>query len=124
MFDAVVENSGNGGILRLKGSLVFQHVGELKPVMLGILETSEHLIVNIDDVTEIDLSCIQLFCSLHKAALKRGKGLALFAKRNDLFKDLIANAGYLRHIGCSLDIQSNAYGWEVSMSKCIMTVDD
>ncbi len=103
MFDVVAETSGSAVVVNLKGELTIQHVGELKAVFLDTLEKSEHLVVNIAEKAEIEFSCLQLFCSLHKEAVKRQKDIELFYRGNQSFKDLALHAGYFRRTGCTLD---------------------
>lgn len=73
MFDVVVETSGNMVTVRPKGELTVRHVEELRTVFLDVLEKSEHLVINIDDAAEIDFSCLQLFCSLHKETMNEAE---------------------------------------------------
>ncbi len=103
MFDIFVENSGDGGIVNVSGSLLFQDLGKLKPIIQDILRRSNHLVVNIDMVTEMDLSVLQFLCALHKTTIQQDKGFALFGRRNRQLQGLICRSGYLRHAGCGQD---------------------
>lgn len=103
MSDVAIETSESVVVVKLKGDLTIRYISELKTTLLDVLKKSKHLVINIDDTAEIDFSCLQLFCSLHKEIIKRQKDFELFYEGNQSFKNLILNTGYFRHIGCTLD---------------------
>lgn len=58
--------SGNDGELILEGDLTVEQAEELKEALIAGMEQAERVTVNIEQVTEIDLSCLQVFCSAHR----------------------------------------------------------
>ena len=98
-----MESSGQGGLLRLKGDFSLPHVGEVQSIVIDVLKRSTDLVINIDDVETIDISALQLLCSIHKKTLNEGKGFAVLGECNGRFKEMIIKAGFVRHTGCTLD---------------------
>jgi anti-anti-sigma factor len=98
-----LEASGDKHVLTLQGELTIEHAGELKKAMIEAIKNSDHVAVAIGDVTEIDLSCLQLLCSAHRTALKSNKQLTLNSKDSDVFQRLVKDAGYARNDGCFPD---------------------
>lgn len=63
--------------LDFSGPLTVKNAAELKDVLLSTLDEEETMIINLAEVTEIDLSSLQLLCSVHQYALKNGKEISL-----------------------------------------------
>jgi len=95
------EQSDGGCVLNLEGELTIQCGRELKETLINSLNSSEQVILNMEKVTEIDISCLQLLCSAHRTSIKLNKHLAI-AGNTDLFSESVDRCGYSRHKGCSL----------------------
>ena len=63
--------------LDFSGPLTVKNVAELKNILLSTLDEEETIVINLAEVTEIDLSSLQLLCSAHQYALKNGKEISL-----------------------------------------------
>ena len=98
-----LEPSGDTHVLTLNGELTIEHAGELKKVMIDAIENFDRLTVAIGDLTEVDLTCLQLLCSAHRTALKSNKQLTLSSRDSDIFQRLVRDSGYARHDGCFPD---------------------
>jgi anti-anti-sigma regulatory factor len=61
--------------LVLKGALVIQRVTEVREELQKALEEADILMVNLMETSEMDLSCLQLLCSAHRAAIALKKTL-------------------------------------------------
>ncbi|MCP4715734.1 MAG: STAS domain-containing protein, partial [Deltaproteobacteria bacterium] len=69
----------NAGLCTLcfNGNLTVDSVVELKEALLGALETSDDLCINLEGATQVDLACLQVLCSAHMTAVGMDKQLQL-----------------------------------------------
>jgi anti-anti-sigma regulatory factor len=90
-------------VLKLKGSWTIERANELKGVLLEILNSCEHMLIELEGLTELDLTTVQLFCSAHRTSLRLGKHLTFHEKKSDTFKRMALDAGFVRTLGCHKD---------------------
>lgn len=88
------------GVLQLIGELTLLQAEELKMHLTQALEASEHLCIDTEMLTDIDLACLQLICSTHRSAAKQGKLLALTPQGSEVFMAKVKEAGLLRGGSC------------------------
>lgn len=93
------ELSGETGILAVSDALTIEYAGELKTAITDALAAATHLVIDMTRLTTIDLCCLQVFCSAHRAAVKEGKTLSILSGGKG-FLESIRETGYLRHVGC------------------------
>ncbi len=89
------------GTLTLDGALTIQRAEELKSFFLKALNSESHVVVRFDDVTEIDLSCLQLFCSAHRSFEESKMILTLDEPLPEALKQEVTEAGLWRPVSCS-----------------------
>ncbi len=53
--DLEITRSGEASVLKLKGNWTVERAVELKPSLLEALNSSEHILINIEDLEEADL---------------------------------------------------------------------
>ncbi|WP_028575080.1 STAS domain-containing protein [Desulfonatronovibrio hydrogenovorans] len=75
MTDFQVTTDKDGALVVLKGSLGIESASELYAGIKEALEAHEVIRINMSGVDNVDLSFLQLVCSLYKAAVKEGKKL-------------------------------------------------
>ena len=75
MINFKIEESKNAGVLKLDGELSIEQAAELKTALINSIENSDNVIIDIEDITEIDLSCMQLLCSAHQTLINLNKHL-------------------------------------------------
>jgi anti-anti-sigma regulatory factor len=97
------EQSGSARVLKLKGRCTIEHAAELKAVLIDALHGQEDLVVSLDGVSELDLSCLQLLCSAHGTSLKRNKSFTLDGIFPEAFKQIVKDAGFLGAMSCLHD---------------------
>ncbi len=95
-----ITRSGDFSILRLQGECTVQHSNELKMVLVDAIKKNENLIVDLEGITEMDISCLQLLCSAHNSSIKSNKQFSLNSNRPQSFIKLVNDAGYSRFEGC------------------------
>ena len=99
------EDPGAPGRQRLlvAGSVTIDQAAGFKEALLGALEAGDELEVNLDGITELDLTGLQLLCSAHQSATVQGKRFFTQACGSEIYRKVAADAGFYRHVGCSRD---------------------
>ena len=83
--------------------MTFEHVDELRDILIEMKEHSENVIVNLASAAEIDASCLQLLCSAHKTYLNEHKSLELSIQCPEVLQQTVRKSGYAQHKGCKGD---------------------
>jgi len=91
----------------LSGNLSLGFAAEVRERLLQALATSATVRIVLRDVTELDLSLVQILCAAHRSAIMAGKVLVLDERLPDQFVKIIEDAGLQGHIGCSSDGRDN-----------------
>jgi len=107
MFSTEADSSNSSATIHLDGALTVHCAGELKKVLQDALDRADHVTGSFRDVTEVDVSCLQLLCSAHRTAVSRGKIFALDGKGTEALRHAVHEAGYARHTGCSNDCNNS-----------------
>jgi len=87
-------SDGTKAEILLEGELTLVNAEEIKVELLSAIEQYNQLTIKIMAVTNIDLSCIQLFISLRKTMAKLKKNLSFELNLSDDIKTLIQNSGF------------------------------
>jgi len=114
MIDFKAEESGNNTTLTISGELTVQNASALQGIFIRSLESSSNLTINLIDITDMDLSFLQLLCSVHRTSADLKKNLTLSRPCPDIFKAVVKSAGYLRRTGCALDCDKNCIWAEIN----------
>jgi ABC-type transporter Mla MlaB component len=93
--------------LSLKGRLTLQHIFNLKAELGAALNKVDRLIIDLGEAEEVDLSFLQLLCSVHRTAIALNKSLALAGKHPKEFTQILKGSGFIRHVGCAMDCNQN-----------------
>jgi anti-anti-sigma regulatory factor len=98
----VQKKNGNKRVVEVAGSLTVEGCSDLKNAVLKNLRKGSHLELIISDVTDVDLSFIQIVTAAMKAA---GKGDREFSVRTpipELVVKSVKLSGLLNHNICSI----------------------
>jgi anti-anti-sigma regulatory factor len=114
MTDFNIENRGDAKVLHVSGELVIQHAHRLASKLVESLSDADRVEIDLSSVTNVDISCLQLFCAAHKTSMQLNKLLEFDGTCPDVFKQVVKNAGYLRHAGCVLDVDDTCLWKEVA----------
>jgi anti-anti-sigma regulatory factor len=90
-------------IIKLSGELTIERAEELRKMLRDTLERTERLFLSFTEVTEVDVSFLQLLCSAHRTALKANKSFWLDKDRPEALRSAIKEVGFVREQGCNLD---------------------
>ncbi len=99
-----VEQPGDIGVLILEGSFGIQDIEELKSNFIKALHTVDKVFVNIERVSDVDISCLQLFCSVHRTSVRSQKTVAFSSSIPEPVSKVVNDGGFARHVGCRLDV--------------------
>ncbi len=102
MLDFKVEQEGEEKRVTISGELNIENASALKDILISSLEKTESVVVNLENLTDVDLSCLQLFCSAYKTADASGKCFTISGNCSLVFKDAIKDARFLQNAGCGL----------------------
>jgi ABC-type transporter Mla MlaB component len=100
---ATLKESSEGKIVVLDGALTLPHVEVLKAAFLKALGEADDVSIAFENIQEVDLSVLQLFCSLHRSALQQKKRVKLEGAPPRALRETVDAAGFSRHGGCKLD---------------------
>jgi anti-anti-sigma factor len=101
--DVEMARSADTNVLKLEGSLTIERANELKRALLDALNSCGRIVIDLEGLTDLDLSTVQLFCSAHRTSLKDGKHLALHERKSQSLKQMVRDAGLVRTLGCHKD---------------------
>ena len=89
------------GNVTLSGDLTIFQASEIQTRLREALESSDDVRITLQDVTSMDLSCLQLLCSAHRTAASGKKTLRFASPPPLLFRETVAAAGLKRYGGCA-----------------------
>ena len=98
-----IQESNGTRVLNLKGKWTIDCASELRTVLMDAMRDADHVALNLEKVTEVDLACLQLFCSAHRASLDSHTTFSWHTNPHDGFKKVVREAGYSRTLGCHKD---------------------
>lgn len=101
---ATFKQSGDKGIIMLEGELTLPHAEEMKKAFLKALLDADDVAVRFKNIKDVDLSCLQLLCSVHRSAVRLKKQVRFDGSPPQVFKAAAKAAGYARLKGCKLDL--------------------
>jgi anti-anti-sigma factor len=86
----------------LEGNLTVANAADLRILLLEALAAEgNHIEVNLEGVTGLDLSFMQLMCSAARTARNSGKELSLAGTTSGVLLQARKAAGYIRQLGCN-----------------------
>ncbi|NOZ68940.1 MAG: STAS domain-containing protein [Deferribacteres bacterium] len=100
MFDYKSEQTEDKTVLTINGELTIQNAAVFKDVLLESLEKTGHLVLNLENVTDVDLSCLQLLCSAYLATTELNRRLTMDGGCPEAFRKAATDSGYLKDEAC------------------------
>jgi|WetSurMetagenome_2_1015567.scaffolds.fasta_scaffold1052142_1 anti-anti-sigma regulatory factor len=104
MIKVTVKKSGNNRFITFEGELTIENAAKIQEVLSKPFGKKEHRIISVEGATRVDLSCFQLFCSAHRAAVAENERLSIDSNRSEHFRAKTREAGFLRSEACLLNI--------------------
>ncbi|QWV96002.1 STAS domain-containing protein [Geomonas nitrogeniifigens] len=101
--ERVKDPQGATEVLKVSGGVTICEARDFREALLAALEAAPEVRVDVSALTGIDLTGLQLLCSAHQSAVRRGKSLHVFDGGNATFREAANGAGFQRHTGCPQD---------------------
>lgn len=95
----VIEEEGTVGVLTVEGDVTIMRANELKTALMNSLDKVNHVLLNFEKATAVDLTCLQLLYSAHMTSSRMNKCLT-FEGCSEHFKRTMADAGISNANGC------------------------
>jgi ABC-type transporter Mla MlaB component len=105
--DYRIEKSDDVDILTIQGALTIEHAAEFRAALMELMESAEHPALNLEGVTDADLTCLQLLCSAHRTVTSSNERLTLDGAFPLGIRRASKAAGFSRHTGCSAGPEEN-----------------
>lgn len=96
------EQLADAETLIFSGEMTVSSAEGIRTALSGSLGRVGNVMLSIDSVDEIDLSCLQLFCSAHRSAVRQNKRLSIVGEYPEGFRTIIMKTGFRRQFGCAL----------------------
>jgi anti-anti-sigma factor len=93
--------------LIFRGEATIQNVAEIKELLLSLQSKGTNLVLNLDELSGVDVPFLQLLCSLHRTAACAGQQLKLTGSVDEEVLTVIDAAGYQRDKACALSKDEN-----------------
>lgn len=100
--DFKVVKPNEEGILTLSGEMDINMAEVLKKNIMNAIEQVEELKIDMENVTDIDLTFLQILCATHKTCSKAKKKISLAGKMSDSVLETFKKSGFLRKSHCGL----------------------
>lgn len=93
--------SRKAGTVALTGDLTITRAAEILSILKESLQANDEVRITLQDVSSVDLSCLQLLCSAHRTAAAAGQVLNLVAPVPEVLRQLIRQKGFKRQKNCA-----------------------
>lgn len=90
-------------VVILEGDLTNGRSGEVKTIFVDALKDADHVMVAFGEISAINLSCLQLFCAVHRSAVRDHKHVRFEGSLPQLVMVTADVAGFLQLKGCKVD---------------------
>ena len=107
MLDFKVEQSEGRKTLTINGDLTIQNATALQGILMSSMEGSDSLVIHLQNVTDIDLSCLQLFCAAYKTAEASDTCISFSGSCPDIFQKAAQETGFVYLPGCGADCEKS-----------------
>ena len=104
MFEVITTGQGEQYLqFNIYGSINIESIAGLKGMLQEAFSTTDHLVVDLSGVDEVDFTALQLMCAVNKYALDTGK---MFELKNRFIPPVLQSMkrlGFIRETGCRKD---------------------
>jgi len=99
---ADIRNAQKNGreVLIVSGVLTVKHAKALQAALLEAVRTAPAVEVNVENISDLDVTFAQLICSAHRMAADLNKQMTITGLEQERFSQLLGRFGFFRHIGC------------------------
>jgi ABC-type transporter Mla MlaB component len=93
----------SAGSIEMQGDLTVSSAEQMRNVLLQGLQSSDTIVISFGEITDIDLTCLQLLCAAHRMSVKLGKKIVFGNDLPDKLSLAVTDYGFRRHVGCAID---------------------
>jgi len=111
-----LEQSEETAKLIISGSMTIEDAANLKTILVGTITNSPLIEVDLSATGSTDLSCLQVLCAAHRAAVLAGKKLIVLRPPESL-RTCLEDAGFPRQSGC-LPQEGESCLWQEEKRSC------
>lgn len=97
------EGQSDTMIVRLCGSMTIHYGPQIKAALTEALDSAQAILVDLNEVTEMDVIGLQFVCSSHRSATLSGKGFTVSGTHAATVAQTMESAGFSRKFGCLPD---------------------
>jgi anti-anti-sigma regulatory factor len=90
--------------LVFNGEMTIRNACKIRSALIDAFSGGNNLHLDLNGVTEVDLTGLQLICAAHISSIKLDRCFSFDSSNNESLQKIVQDAGFLRHIGCSVDI--------------------
>ncbi len=95
MLQCSVKKRGGRNTLCVSGSLTVRYISEFRERLLKLCDQDRDIVLNVQDVTEVDLSGLQVLCSAGKSLKEQGRKMIIDSGCPDVLLKTVEDAGYM-----------------------------
>lgn len=92
---SIKNRAGKANNLTLTGDLTISRAADILSLLRESLQAGDEVRIILQEVSRVDLSCLQLLCSAHRTAAAAGKVLTLETPVPNVFRKLMRQAGFI-----------------------------
>ena len=97
------ERQATRKVVVLEGDLTNGRSGEVKAAFVDALKDADEIMVTFGEISAIDLSCLQLFCAVHRSSVRDHKRVRFEGSLPQIVMATADAAGFLQLKGCKVD---------------------
>lgn len=94
MLHCNVKKGDGRNTIYMSGSLTITYISEIRERLLELYGKDEDIVLNLTDVTEVDLSGLQLLCSAEKSFGEEGRKMMIEKEYPEALIKAIEDTGY------------------------------
>ena len=92
-----ISNTDANRMLTFEGDLTIEHADEIWRTFRDTLDDRKAVSLNLEKVTGVDASCLQLICAAHRACEADGRVFVFDGNVSESFAAAARNAGFVRY---------------------------
>jgi anti-anti-sigma regulatory factor len=96
----IVNDTKKEGTVTIEGALTIQQSAAFKEILIKAMTEVDSIEIQCDEVTDVDLSCMQLLCAAHKTSMRMHKKLRIAGDRSDFLAKMVKDAGFPQLMQC------------------------